>query len=476
MDRFKWLLPLIFVVGYFITFKYFDNKNEEFLIYNLLATFSCVILLTQIKLFEQKFVAVWMALILVLWLYFIRFYWVTIDPLPMRIMLIGPSYSPMVMDRNSLLTAFQLSVMGFASFCISAATMIFFMNSKKNITSCDAKLNLPLSGSFAMQLLTAVTLLMLALAYVSNHYHIGEMGAISREALPFRLRGVIFYSRTIFIPLVILLSIYLAARNGLIKTSRLGILILITHAVIDMLLRNSRSTLLLVLLLLLFLFVVGGIKLQRKEKIFFGVAVMLAFFMTPIMTEYRRMRVEFDLSYIEAFSSALSVASIAGFNQLYKGLEFIMFRMPGIENLWNVLSMRAEPLGIHIIDIFNSKDGVAGYLSHVIHNLPVDRGGLLAPGFLGWLYFVAGIPAIILGSFFTSLISVLGWGFLDRRCFESGPIPKVFFLWVLFLALTEGTLDSMGKMFLVGLITIVTLEFGLRIYMQHSNKKIQLMK
>lgn len=465
--KIKWALPLLFFFGYFLTLKYFDNNIVEYLTYNLLASISCAVLLTQIKSFEQKYTAVWIALILLLSGYFLRFYWITIDALPVRVMLAPDNpYLTMVNDRNALLQAFKLSVIAFTSFSFSAAALLFFMRKQNSqVYQHSASGNSTLSGLIAKRSLLVIILLMLVLAYITYKYHIGEMGSPSREALPFRLKGVIFYARTIFIPLVILLSIYLAERSGHIIASRLGVLILIMHGVMDMLLRNSRSGLLLSLLLLVFLMLADGIKLRRKEKVFVGVMVMLAFFMIPIMTEYRQIRVNYNLPYIEAFSSALNVVGKDWLTQIFKGLQFIFFRMPGIESLWCMIANRAEPLGIHSIDVINSKNGIAGYLTYVIYpGMKAFPNSLLAPGFCGWFYLVAGLPAIVLGSLFTGALSVLGWKFLDRRYFESGPVAQVFFLWMFFMVLTEGPLNSMVYMFLVGLITIMVLEAGLRMF------------
>jgi hypothetical protein len=123
------------------------------------------------------------------------------------------------------------------------------------------------------------------------------------------------------------------------------------------------------------------------------------------------------------------------------------------------------------MDVFHLKDGIAGYMTRVIHSLGEESNTLLAPGFVGWLYVVAGLPAIILGSIATGVLSVIGWKFLDRRYIETGPVAQVFFLWMLFIALTEGTLDSMIHMLVVGLTTMVILEAGLRVLTRKERRE-----
>lgn len=465
LEQLKWTLPALFIIGYSLTFRYFHDDPVEYFLCNLLAVVSCAVLLLQIRPFEQKFVAVWVAFILFALLYFVRFYWITLDPTPVRDMLPWNPYNAMVASRVSQLRAFKLSVLAFAGFSWATAALLFYTK-RKNVGE-DQLFKKPdsiLSRLLAQRILFATTMLALVLAYFTYKYKIGEMGVSSGDALPFRLKGVIFYARTVFIPLALLLSIYLAESCDKLTTSRIGISVLMMNGVLDMMLRSSRSGLLLSLVLLVFLILAGGIRLRRKEKLIFAVLLPLAFIMVPFMTEYRYMRMNFSSSHLEAFLGALELAKNNGLSQLFKGFQFVMFRMPGIESLWCMIASRAEPLGIHSLEILNSKNGIAGYLTTVIYPMKASDNTLLAPGFVGWFYLVAGWPAIVAGAVLTGILSAQAWVFLDRRYLVTGPVAKVFFLWMLFMAMTEGTLDSMSYMFFVGLATMVTLEAGMRFH------------
>ncbi len=465
LEQVKWTLPALFIIGYCLTFRYFHDDPMEYFLCNLLAAVSCTILLLHIRLFEQKFVAVWVAFILFVFLYFVRFYWITLDPTPVRGMLPSYSYKAMVESSVSQLQAFKLSVLAFAGFSWSTAALLFY--TKRKNAGNDQFIENPdstLSGMLARRVLFATTLLALALAYLNYKYNIGEMGVSSGDALPFRMKGLIFYARTVFIPLAILLSIYLAERCGDLTISRLGISFLVMNGVVDMMLRSSRSGLLLSLVLLVFLMLAGGIRLRRKEKLIFAVLLPLAFIMVPFMTEYRYIRMNSSHSHFEAFLGALDLAKNNGLSQLFKGFQFVMFRMPGIESLWCMIASRAEPLGIHSLEILNSKNGIAGYLTTAIYPMKASDNTLLAPGFVGWFYLVAGSPAIVAGAVLTGILSAQAWVFLDRRYLVTGPVAKVFFLWMLFMAMTEGTLDGMSYMFFVGMATMLTLEAGMRFH------------
>ncbi len=465
LEKTKWVLPVLFIIGYFLTFKSFSDNFLEYLICNLVAAASCMALLLTIRLHDQKFVAVWVAFILLVMLYFVRFYWITLDPTPVRYMLPQNPYIKMINSSVSQLLAFKLSVLAFAGFSCSTAAMIFYIN-RKNVGNRLFFENPDSNffGMLSMWFLIVTTLTALVFAYLTYKYKIGEMGVSPGEPLPFRLKGLIFYARTVSIPLAILLAIYLAECCGNLTTARLGIFVLVMNGVADMVLRSSRSGLLLSLVLLVFLMLAGGIRLRRKEKLIFALLIPIAFITVPFMTEYRNIRMNSSLSHVEAFFGALNLANSNSLNQLFKGFQFVMFRLPGIESLWCMIASGAEPLGVQSLAILDSKNGIAGYLTNVIYPLKVSDNTLLAPGFVGWFYLVAGWPAIVAGAMASSILSFQVWSHLGRNYLAAGPIAKVFFLWVLFLALTEGTLDNMRYMFFAGVLTVMAFELGLQYY------------
>jgi hypothetical protein len=461
-SRIKWLLPLLIVAGYLVTAGHFERAIFEYSAYSVLALISCVVILTQLN-FGRDCVAAWFALVLLVMGYFVRFYWITVDPWPVERMLPWNPFRAMIANREALLEAFKFSTVAFACFSGMTASLLYFLKSPGQFESVGSGgVDRHKAGIVSKWMLAGLVTLMLALAWVSYQYKIGEMGASAAEALPFRLNGLIFYARTVSLPLGLLLCIYLAEYGGRFAVSRAGILVLLTHGVTDMLLRNSRSSLLLVLLLLVFLVLSGGVKLRRTEKVLLGLAAAAAFLAVPLMTDYRQIRLIHGLSHVDALLGALKLSGENLFLQFFKGLKFVLFRMPGIESLWCQLALGAEPLGVHSIDVINSKNGIAGYLTYVIHPMKESNNTLLAPGFVGWFFLVAGMPAIAAGALLTGAVSVLGWKYLDLRYCRAGPVAQAFLLWMLFIAMTEGTLDSMLLMLLAGIATIVAMELVLR--------------
>jgi hypothetical protein len=458
----RWGILLLFFVGYVLTQSHFQFRAGDYFIYNSLACVTCAVLLTQLKAFEQRYAAVWLVFALLITVYFLRFYWIAIDPLPVEKMLPPKHYQNMVRNTDQLFYAFKLSVLIFSIFSLASAVILFFMKNQ----------NIPVHHKcfhgnkdfqwFISRLSLAVLVpLILVMSYFSYRYHIGEMGVDSGDALPFRLKGIIFYARIVFVPLLIILLIYSAERSGRHLMSRVGIVLMMTHGVIDMLLRNSRSSMLLSILLLIFLVLIGGIRLHRNEKILIGITIALAFIMVPIMTAYRGQRAD-GLLMFESLNNAISVEGHNWWKSLSVGIKFVFFRMPGLEALWCMLANGAQPLGSKSREALQSINGIAGHLSYNIYFTKFENNSLSAPSYLGWFYLVGGLPAIVFGGFIASVVSAFGWRFLGRNYLECAPVAQVFLLWMLFVALTEGTLDTMVYMVLAGVAFLLGIEFGLR--------------
>ena len=457
----RWLLLLVFVFGYFLTASRFEDIAIQYVFLNVMALLSCVILLSQLKGFGTRNIAVWVSLGIVLMVYFFRFYWIALDSTPIKAMLHLPAYNAILQD-TALIEGFKLLVLFFSVFCFFSAILLNYVkNSDQMLVRPRLKYSEESYYFIAQILLFSLLPVMLVLGYVANLYHIGEMGADSGEALPYRLKGLIFYARFMLVPLLALLLIYTAERSGRIILSRYGILLLLLHGFMDMFIRNSRSGLLLCVLLIVFLIIVGGIKLRRSEKLLVGITTMLAIVMVPIITEYRYHRTVNDFSILQALTNSFNAVGGEGIGLLARGFTFIFFRIPGIEAIIAMVGLGAEPLGMKSIEVLGTEQGLTGYLTHVIYQTPIEWVTLAAPSYIGWFYLVSGWSGLVVAGILVPIFIVVIWKYISDRYLLSSPIAKTFFLWMLFIALTEGTIDLMIYMFLVGIICIAVIETGM---------------
>lgn len=458
------LFPLVFIGGYAITCSRYQDIAVEYFLWHLLALTSCAVVLGSIRGFQYKHAGIWVVLSIFLVVNVVRFYWLAIDPTAVKIMMPTDSYTFMNRSPDALHEAFVLMVISFTLVCVSMVILDKWM--KTSAYSSDAESSpqsLACYKAVVKYFPITVFVALMVLGYAAHHFHIGEMGAAAGDPLPFRLKGIIFYVRTVVMPILILGTIFSAEKVRNFRVARFGIGLLIMHGLLDMVIRGSRSSLLLVLLLLFFLVISKGITLLRLEKIGLGIAVTIAMFMVPLMTQYRAMRVAGGLSMLDALGSAFDRLSGNWFVEIFNGIKFVLFRMPGIESVWAMKALHAEPLYARSLDVISDKMGMAGYLTYYVHpGMYQSDNTLLAPGYIGWFYLAAGICGVVLGSIIMGVVAVIGWKFASRDASKSGAVGRVFYFWMMFLALTEGTLDSMRYMLAVGVGTILVLEIWFR--------------
>ena len=241
-----------------------------------------------------------------------------------------------------------------------------------------------------------------------------------------------------------------------------SLLLLAVHGVSDALLRGSKSSLLLCLLLFVFLAVSGGLKIRRRGMLLLGGLVLCAFLVVPTINQYRPLRNQSDDSIWELFYIALTTSNHDFFSTIKTSFISVYFRIPGIETTWAITSLVSEPLGDRLLNIIRSPFGVTGYLSFDIYQVSMNDYSLFAPGFVGWLYLAGGWISLTLGGVLLAILCVN----LPRAIYGGylrwAPLANTFFLWVLFISLTDGTLDSNFLLIAAGIVTLIALEFFAR--------------
>ena len=478
LNRCKWATLILFVIGYVITVPRLEEFATEYMLYHAVALCSCALLLALLD-FNRSDVPVWLGLVTLLTLYFGRFYLIVLD----HSYLIGfvpyEPFSEFANKMDSLFEAFRLSVIGFVSFSLSSAFMLARLKSsesRKNASpALEGEVELTLHRLVPKLVLPILLPLMLVLACLALWFHIGQMGTAPSEPLPFRLRGVVAYARIVLLPLLILQVICSGESSGQRSLVWIGMLLLLSHGVSDALIRSSRSSLLLIALLLVFVVLAGGLELRRRVVAFACAVGVSAVALSSGLTAYRILRArDGEVPVVEAFARAFKSIIDRGPSEIMEGVEFVLIRIPGVDLLWSILSRIQEPLGISSLQIFSTQNGMAGYLTYTVFASDSTNLTLYAPSFFGWLYLVWGVPAIVIGSISIAICSVLAWKYLSAGRWLSGPVARTFLLWMIFMALGEGNLDGMGFTVLVGVLTIATLEIGLRISLQFIERRNKL--
>lgn len=450
----RWLILIVFPATFISAYNLTGSAESGYFLGP--AMFACATLIYRLNSKRIDFVAVWLVILVFLIFYVLRYPLYLLDPnlvdgfLPLNV----EEY--LQSDSVGLHEALKLSCFGFVVFCLTARSQL----PKVLRTPCSNELYPPPANIQFWNLLPIIVIsLLVVLGYISHVYSIGQMGVAPGEPLPFRLKGIIFYARHVTITLFILAILFLATLSKSRHLRIGGLFLLFIHGVSDAILRGSKSSLLLCFLLILFLIVSGGFRVSRRGWFFLGMGVIGAVSLMPIIMDYRVLRFEPDAGLWQSLASAFHIRQDNIFGSLLESLRLLYFRIPGIETIWAISGLIDEPLGFSFIDTVLTKFGVAGYLSHEIYEVSPDTLTLYAPGYFGWLYLAGGWMGLLIGNVILALLCVWVPRWLYAGYMRWPPVANAFFLWILFISLTDGALDSNFLLIAAGITTLLALEF-----------------
>lgn len=452
--KLRWLILLAFPLAYLMS-------APESALYFAASFFACAWLIYHVDSFREDTIPVWLVLFLFILFYYFRYpilvsspeLFANISPHSVKVLYLHG-------DRSGSLVALKLSSFLFCIFCIVAGLLYGRRNCVQGKTEYDP-LPSPACKRVKIGYLAtlAILFLMLILGFVAYVYRIGQMGVSPGEPLPFRLKGIIYYARHVVIPLLILAVIYQASRMENRRLIGLGWVLLALHGVSDTLLRGSRSSILLCALLVVFLCVSGGVKIRRKEILVLAGIAGVAIFLFPIVTYYRILQCQTSSGVLENIVYAFNYVNKDVGVVLKSGIYSIYTRIPGLETAWAVSGLMDYPLGPRLTEIIRTPFGVTGYLNFNIYKVSVEAYTLFAPGFVGWFYLAGGWAGLAAGGVALALLCVWLPRWIYRGRMLWSPLANTFFLWVLFITLTDGTLDSNFLLIATGLATLAALEF-----------------
>lgn len=434
----KLSVPAFFLIGYLLSYRFFPGQWAAYLLLTAAAAAAGCLAANALAGRKGNNSAAWLVFFLLMLFGYAKFYWLVVDPMPIR-----EFFTEWWSWRHfevpaTLLDAFLIQTLGFAGFCLS----VFFLPPRLKDVPAQGVTSAVIRSSVLAYYFCALAGLLLASVLLVHKFKIGFMGMVS-DPLPLRLSGLIFYFHTMLLPILIVAAICLAETARRHFWSRAGIILLIIWAVSDVLLRSSRASLMLVPLLLLFLALSGGIKIRKAEALAgFGIGFM-AIILSPLIWSYR----VFRLSGCGSFAALKASVSSFSFTTagLAKSLSFIFFRVPGIDIPVIVSGFKVKVLGAEAFDVLFSEKGYSWYLGHFAFGLPFDAPNGFATPFIGQWYMAWGYPGIVLAGIAAGVFSVTAWDRLMKCGSPLAPVARAFFLLLFFWGLTEGVSPAFFK-------------------------------
>ncbi len=423
----RWLLPLLFLMGYLTTYSKLEGFEVEYLVLTYFSILACCLLLTRLGPPLHKKLPIWIILIVFIVAYYLKFYLLVSNPEILGEGWVQRKLYLLLQSPPVLFETFETISYAFIVFCITAW---FLLSSARSLRMKILKKEINYRSVIPI-LIWLIPILMGITTYVMYITGICRMAA-DIPYLPFRLAGWIFYIRTTLIPALLLLLIWCSDKAGLRKFFTFGIILLFLHGMSDMLLRSSRGFIVISFTLLVLLFVVAG-RITKKRVQLFGVILLISILLWPVISYYRYVRaVDHNVSLVHALvESAKNVSSTGSFSlsEMFKeGATALIFRFVGADSLIHIMGANLPPLYTHAIGISVSRFFALDVIG--VPYGPVITG--CSPSFPGYFYLVGGNALVIIAMASFVFLSWFFWCLLAKLKLRCLPVAQALFLWWIF--------------------------------------------
>jgi len=450
----RWLLLLVFPVGYLVTAGHFGASAFQYLALNCASLLGCYLLLSQLGRRLHLTLPFWLLLFLFVF-YYGQLYWLGADPNVVR----GfwpPDLEWMSSSPEILLRAYATTTFAFATFCLTASLLLAISGKAAN-HGREAYNGVNHRRVFR----TALIFLLILIPTTSYAMYVGHIAVLGAEApsLPFRLAGIVYYGRLVTIPGLLLVTIWCADQIGSRTSLVVALVLAVIYAATDMILRASRGSLATILLSIGLLFLLTG-RMTRGRIWRFIVVAGVIVPLWPIMTLYRLSRTIQDASISASFRlglDALTNADVTITQTLMEAMRFLIMRITGAVSLVPAIGADVGPLGPGAVT------SVTRFFTAEVMEYPPEAIHTSAPSLVGWFYLVGGNVSVIAGVFGLTLALWIIWYHLRRSKLHCLAVDQALVAtWILFVAV-DADLDRAHLPALSCLASVVVCEWVTRL-------------
>ena len=277
-------------------------------------------------------------------------------------------------------------------------------------------------------------------------YDVGVTG-VSVGTLPYRLAGVIVYSRTILCPVMLLTAEFV--RLGYQRViSHTFVAMFLIMGVTDAVLRASKGSFLTITLALVVFFAAHEIRGRRillhQQYLGFGIILLLAASAAPLIGGYRELiRVTGSPSVAElqeAFRQRITES--AGSSSSAGGIASeVALRLTGIEQLAVSIQHIDIPLVYDMTGVYE-EGGVTAYFTYAIYQYPGYARMGIAPSYFGWWNAVFGAWGPFVGGIGFGGVLLLLQFFGESSMQEVQPVWESISGVLVTSLLLEGTVEA----------------------------------
>jgi hypothetical protein len=462
----RWLLLLIFFVGYIATFSTFEGFALEYFGLTMVSFFACGLLLSRLNRPLHITLPFWTIFVVFMVAYFFKFYLIAVFPEVGED--IHPIFALAFLSSYGLISAYGITTTAFCAFCLTSWFLIDMSLSKwsKLINERGAPGQIPTAINSKFISFVWAIIVVLILVTTGLMYLTGITMGVETPYFPFRLAGLVVYTRTVLITGLLLLIIWIGLVASRDRWVKIGVILLLFHGLGDMVMRSSKGGLAVLILPLASLFLTSGRRVRKAYILSLGVTLLLVILLYPIVSQYRFLRMGDPENIFFALSNSLEVVGggLSSFwlNLIY-GCEGVLFRLTGIEFLVAYAYLGVQPLEQGAWSVLTSPLGMPGYVTFNILRQSPGNITSIAPSMVGWFYLVGGNVAVALGLIGFTLVTDFLWTMLRWIKLQSLRVAQALFLSLLFFVTIDGVLEGLiSEKMLVYPATIVICEWLMR--------------
>lgn len=461
-------LPLLFIVGWFICRDFFDN-DARFAWMSLLATIAAsVFAFVTHRPIEGLFPLIILFTIFLIG-YYIKFYWFAIELKAgnlERLLEFLDLKTRHFLNPRDMLRAFELSTLGFFTFCCSGILTVLLRMGPYSINIAGIpkikrilKKTRILNGLYiiAAFLLWGCTFFLIRWLGVGIHKH-------SNAQLPAGVAGLIVYGSSL-VPAILTYVISRSNNKGLRLFGLSGLIGLIVYGISEILIRGSRGAFVGALIIPLgTLWLVYG-QFTRKRAFSLIAVFLVVALMRPVFTAYRTtLASSSSMSLGETIQHTIRVSkridSAGVYGSLIDSMVTVGERFVGVETLLFFAPGRLVDADISLV----LRGGLSQkFTQDVVGYGPTVTTHFNPPGLVGAFYFLWGKVGVVCGIFAFVFISQWIWGRLCHSHYWVTPVALTQIAALVFLIGNEGALEIAIRKIIVVIFFMLGLEFLSRV-------------
>ncbi len=432
---FQWLFLLVWPVGYALTYTALPDFAFQYFALSLLALLSCGLSLSALNAPLDDSLPIWVILLVFIFAYYIEFYLLVLDP-----SILEAFFAPTKITQIDIAAYFDSYLAATSAFLTTSLISIIYLKRSSSQGRSPNRSSYNSSNDRALWQL-GVTFALIVLASSALAYKFNLIRSGDRDLLPFHLEGLVDYIRLETAPLLIVLIIQRAIVNKRRNWIIAGVVMLLTFALSDMVLRTSKGTFVSMTFTLMFLRLITGEKPSRKQITGGLLLILIGLTFFPIFLFFRTFRTQ-GMSIGASLHS--SAQQLLEFGQMPLAITYLyrilVLRLTGAGALLTIALRHVHPLGSAAWDAFWGPRSWTGYIDMEIFNISpkyVDYFGI-APSLVGLFYVVDGIAGAAIGCAGLFALTLYGWRLLGRLGATLGPASRAVYLEIVLWVVMDG--------------------------------------